>query len=302
MAKLTKTLLVTLILAISMFQSVESNWYIYMRLHTCYHYRHCISTANQIWLTYGRRMPRFYRPIYATILSRMLRYKLRNYLIPIHNTMNQFFPLFGFNKYPPTPWYRAKYGRRLEAVKFDQEAALADLQSGRMLEEEVKDKSIMKDEIKKMTSLDELKSNLCKAVSNDSEVYKGSYEMVKSWYQFHARYKVYKETNELRPLAYFDLSCMVNPHNELVNDTQQLSMIEKIALEEDINFSLEFLVGIYDLAEASHEEELQNVQEMADDGSRWDSTASTENFPTTVVGEDGYISDKELLAISENAF
>ena len=299
MAKLNKTLLVALILALSMVQQVESNWYIYSRMHTCYHYRHCIATANQIWILYGRRMPAYYRPVYAMILSRMLRYKLRNYLIPIHNTMNQFFPLFGFKRYPPIRGYK---GRRLEELHHDQEAALSDLQSGRMLEEVTEDKTLMKDQVKKMTSLEDLKNNLCKAVSNDSEIYKGAYVMIKTWYQYHARYQVYKQTNELRPVTYFDLSCLVNPHNEIVSHTEDFSLIEKIALEEDKQFSLEFLLGIYDLAEASHEEELENVTEMEEDGSRWDNTTASSNFPTNVVDEDGYISDKELLAISENAF
>jgi hypothetical protein len=216
--------------------------------------------------------------------------------------MNQFFPLFGFKKIAPTRWYKAKYGsaRQLEAFHTEQENDLKDFNEGRMLAQE-SDKKMMKDDFLKLTSLDEVKNTICQAVANDSEINKGAFETIKLWYQLQARNVYYKTNNELKPVAYFDMSCFVNPHNEIRTDTSHFSAVEMLAYEEDKQFGDDFIVNIYDLGSVLNLDEYENVTEVEDDGSRWDNSSGSGSFPTYQNTEKA-LTDEELLAISENAF
>jgi len=271
--------------------------YAFIRLNSCYHYRYCIAYANAIWLAYAFRIPMWYRAIYASLITRILRWKMRlRHIYPPQNTMNPFIPLLAYKKIEPVYGYRKAFGRQLEELHADQ---------SRMLEVEIGDfpedeKTIMKDKIEAMTSLSELKEHICEAVNNDSEIFAGSHDLIKLWYQMHARYHYFKENNELRPLEFFNMSCFVNPHNEIKENLEHLSNAQKLSLAEDEDYVRSLTMTEYDLMEISHEHEFKGVEEMADDGSRWDNSSSTK-FPTQSE-EDHVISEKELIALSENAF
>ena len=299
MTNSNKTFVISMILALVMVGQIKAfTRYNFIRLNSCYHYRYCIAFANSMWLAYAQRVPMWYRAIFAHYISRILRWKMRSFHIyPPQNTMNPFIPLLAYKRIEPTYGYKNKFGRQLEEVHGDQSRMLEGVEIGEMPEDE---KTIMKDKIEAMTSLSEIKENICEAVNNDSEIFKGSHILVKTWYQLYARVQYFKEHNELRPVEFFDMSCFVNPHNEIKDDLQNLSNSQILSLSEDEQYVQSLTMTEFDLMEVSHEQDFKGVTELTDDGSRWDNSSST-NFPTQTE-EDHVISEKELIALSENAF
>jgi len=176
--------------------------------------------------------------------------------------------------HPPYPgWrrYRAleSQKRTLEALQVDSMKELYELDFD---EEEVNPHS---NRIAKVNSMSEARQLACEGVKIDSEFFKGSFPVVSTFYKVHLKRVHYLETKENRPVEYFNLSCFVDPKNEIVDVNQHQSEAINFDHENLKNDYLNQIFETFNVASINLPEALSKIPEMSNDGSNLEGTAVT---------------------------
>jgi hypothetical protein len=225
---------------------------------------------------------------------RMRRF-ISHIIIP---TFGYFIPIRAFKRYPPTSTYESDLRRRYRGRSLEE----IELGDERMLEEGPLELSF-RERFENASDLEEAKSLLCQAVKHDSEINKGGFEIIKFYYTMVMRAKYHEKTGELRNPKYFELSCLVNPHNERKPEYDNMTPIEKLSYEEDEEQTMEMLMQEFDPTQLGKLIEFEEMTEMEDDGTTWDGQSSPKGSPLPV-GDDieQFAQQDDFLKLAENAF
>ena len=271
--KSNKSIIAILLLTLIMSQNLNA-FGLWKKMKTCRHIKSCFYSANQYYLFYAKILQGFMVLHLAKFLTRYMRSRVRSNIALSNGFYSSpliFFPAYRTN--PPYPNYRRS--RYLEGEKRFLEAAnVSSIEELLKFDEEEEEPHM--ERIADVTDMETAKKIACEGVKIDSDFYKGGFEIIKTFYKMHLKRVHFLETKENRPLDYFNMNCFVDPKNEVKNEEEEVLSEAESYLQQKIQ--REYYNSIFETFNISNidiPEELENFEEMFNDGSNYEGSAIT---------------------------
>ena len=258
-----KKLLITL-LALVFLQSTQS--FSHMGLfNSCRHIKVCKEMANRSWLFYAPKLSPGLRYEFAIYISKWLRIRFED---SFDNKIvsNEILPLTVFSVVKPSPDYKH---RVLEGSSSENEFKhLSDKELLNLVTED--DKHNHTQRISETTSMNSAVQIACEGFKIDREFFKGGEHIISIFYKMHLKRVYYLETDENRPMEFFNLDCLKCNTEKKKDDEDEFTPSEKLALDSQQSQNLALLFETFNISNIEFPEEITIKNEMKDDGSVFD--------------------------------